>query len=187
MAEIIHVSQLIEPPKLRRRYLVPCVLAPRNGDQREFWVPVIGPRHDDPEIGVRWQHFHHDWRFVTRRLFREYFRIEPDQPDAADRPFAKIAHSKVVSTITRGPEDRVMVCVREMLEFPRVTSFMHRLEPRHADQLVKPGCAVCPHRGMPLENLPRDASGCVVCPGHGLKWNLTTGQLVSRRAAEVQP
>lgn len=45
---------------------------------------------------------------------------------------------------------------------------------------LKPG-NVCPHRGIDLTPFARP-DGTAICPGHGLRWNLATGELMPRHA-----
>lgn len=56
----------------------------------------------------------------------------------------------------------------------------HKLLERAYESVKLPSCLKCPHRGMSLKNLPQDEHGNVVCNGHGLKFNLKTGEMVSR-------
>lgn len=44
---------------------------------------------------------------------------------------------------------------------------------------VKMKCMTCPHRGMNLKDGHRKGD-TVVCHGHGLKWNVKTGEMIPR-------
>jgi hypothetical protein len=77
-------------------------------------------------------------------------------------------------------------CQRRMPSFPTHISgqpieFVAGLENAYAD--VKLKCSKCPHRGMPLTGLP-EKDGVVVCNGHGLAWNVQSGEMVRRLTAE---
>jgi hypothetical protein len=68
-------------------------------------------------------------------------------------------------------------CHREFPEYPRVLAgWMNALEKSCADLTMRN--MTCPHRGMPLESCPRDGD-VVTCPGHGLRWNVKTGEMVT--------
>ncbi len=67
-------------------------------------------------------------------------------------------------------------CYRNNICFPE--RFCPILEPEFAQCRLTKG--KCPHKNIPLVGLEPDSDGNVICPGHGLKWNLATGQLVSR-------
>ena len=50
----------------------------------------------------------------------------------------------------------------------------------YRDRVIDLERPVCPHRGIPLDGLPCTRRGVVTCPGHGLRWNLRTGKIVTR-------
>lgn len=80
------------------------------------------------------------------------------------------------------PALRRMKCVREFPTYPlKLLSgprgWLPKLEAAYADCKLKPGM-VCPHRGIPLADVPA-VDGIVTCPGHGLRWNVATGELLS--------
>ena len=77
MTEPEHIESLTSPPVVGRFYVVPC-LVPEEG----LILPVIGPRHADPDHGIHacFEHHHADVRFiddatlrvvVAQRAFRE--------------------------------------------------------------------------------------------------------------------
>lgn len=159
-----------EPCVIGRYYRVPCVDVPMwNG-----MVPVFGPLHEDREIiGFPEEHWHIDWRFVPSAFI--------DQ-----RTSRGVVHGLVVSwKNARG--GIVMLrrkCRREMPDFPthphsgREVFWLRDLEANHRGARLKCG-RICPHRGLPLAGCPVK-DGVVVCPGHGLAWNVDTGELVRR-------
>lgn len=173
----------VETVEVGKRYLVPCIRVdrPERPDVGPAlgWLPVIGPAHEDAAIlHFPIVHYHYDWRFVStpqaRRLYVFY----------KGRLQEFWAHSKVeTASGVIEKEWRAVRCRRVMSDFPAIargSSFDQAgLEDAFASQRLKPDCRVCPHRGLPLNGLPV-REGAVVCPGHGLRWNLTTGELVRR-------
>ena len=166
-------------PVVGRYYLVPCVKV--VGWKRDEWWPVIGVVHEDYDhLQVRGWHYHYDFRFVSERLYRSHNH----------RPIDGLAMGTVLAADSRdwatyfpvhaeGEVDELRRrCYRQMPEF--TPGLCRRLEPVYKHARVNPVCARCPHRGLPLSGLPVDEEGNVVCSGHGLKWNLETGKLVSR-------
>ncbi len=206
------VDTLAAPPVVGKEYRVRCLLRHRKGTDKTFWLPIIGAAHTDAELGVSEQHYHPDFRFVSRRLVIEHFGVAPNTPGWERRmgqiealTSVKTKRSEVFSVV------RVLLrrCVRPMPTFPekraarlfpigceQFPNFYQRGKTRGAFVPVTLRCErlcdgkriadisnpVCPHRGFPLASLSVDADGCVTCPGHGLRWSLRSGELVSRYA-----
>lgn len=184
MNQTTHIKNVVGLPEIGRYYLVPTIVGARGR------LPVIGPEHEDVEhIGVAKRHYHHDWRFM--------------RPRDACGLLAGHAHEAryfgpILCPTPEGqkPLDRRLMCYRDMPTFPTsyarhddppaTIAWMRRLEEAYADAQIKLDCAVCPHRGLPLNGLPvRD--GVVVCPGHGLAWDMTTGRMARRVSATPSP
>lgn len=181
---IERISEIKGLPVIGRYYLVPCVNKNPDFDWPR-WLPVIGPVHHDKEyINIAYLHLHYDLRFVNSRLWRlEFPHVKVSAPDRAA--------ISVVACLENVPiVERKMKCVRQMPPFPLAVKFpsgrthnapwVQSLENAFKDKIVNTACARCPHKGLPLNGLPEDEKGNVICPGHGLKWNLHTGQMVSR-------
>lgn len=66
--------------------------------------------------------------------------------------------------------------------------WLEEMEKAYAHNRLRDG-HICPHRGISCRGVIAESDGGVVCPGHGLKWNLETGQLVSRvnQTLQLQP
>lgn len=181
----------VEKPVVGRFYLVPCVWDENYGVTRRTvhkggWWPVIGPWHEDADIGFAEHHFHFDVRFFTewnwegRGKRQNMARVKTRQP----RELAVMAVPKI--------EYRRLKMLREMPDFPKEETswavaggwvegskndLVKRVEEKFKD--VRMTCMKCPHRGMPLTGLPVK-DGMVVCNGHGLRWELATGRMVVR-------
>lgn len=171
-----HVSELHTEPVVGTRYRVPCIWAHRGWDAS--WWPILGPQHADPDLGVDMEHFHYDWRFIPADLIEATF-----SPAAAKDPSR--AMGQVVTDWSGAVQLRVLECVRPMPQFPALRPiegdlipWLGALESRYVTARLK--CRTCPHRGMPLDGLPADEQGRVICPGHGLRWDLATGELAPR-------
>lgn len=168
------------------RYLVRCLFVQRDCRvgwiPRDGWMPVIGPKHTDAEhLEFPFEHFHIDWRFVVERQLERVYGAP---------------HSQVITSATglfdvSGPvELKVRTCRRVMPTFPapprRYTATWRRWQHLERAQAftcnkLKPG-GICPHRGIDLTPFAQP-DGTAICPGHGLRWNLATGELMPRFAA----
>jgi hypothetical protein len=167
----------VAAPVVGKFYLVPCVFVALL----KKWWPVIGPWHEDADLGVESFHFHYDVRFLAERDFWN-----------GERTMARVhAHltSKGRWLSTAAEEKGVPELVYLRLKMKRVMP-VFPFSPFFAEKVERPfletrlTCRVCPHRGMSLEGLPEDSEGRVVCNGHGLRWNLKTGRLCPRAAHE---
>jgi nitrite reductase/ring-hydroxylating ferredoxin subunit len=81
------------------------------------------------------------------------------------------------------PQLKRKICRRVMPDFPmQITSagrpvWQKKLE--RAYKATNAKCGRCPHRGLPLNGLPvKDDK--VICPGHGLQFNVKTGEMIPR-------
>ena len=184
---IQRIDDLKEPPIVGRYYLVPCVRVSKG--RLPGWWPVTGPRHDDAEIiGFKPEHRHYDLRFITpAQLDLLCVRGRYDRPSiwdllagvATGQPDGE-AHARVCTKL--GPVVyRKRLCRREQPIYQVDGALRPRwilpLEKKLEASTVK--CGKCPHRGLPLESLPREpGTDIVTCPGHGLRWDLKTGKMV---------
>ena len=165
-------------------YKIPCVkTTPRQRIGRGEWMPVIGPLHEDAEIiDFPYPHWHVDWRFASQKQ-RDRIAYGPFGYDERRLYALLIQHHTcdgqdllVESAI---PTPRRMKCKRRMPPYPmevaRLT-FLRKLEAAYAHCTLKN--KICPHRGFPLAGVEQHGN-VVTCPGHGLRWHLKTGTLVT--------
>lgn len=158
-------------------YKVPCVWAEEFYHARNIWIPVIGPLHEDKEhIKFEPRHWHIDWRFAQARFIYPAWRS----------PYATVLCKDLASwrtpnvLNTKGPELKRRKMLRDWPTYPAELverNWLPKLRKAFAGCTLKPG-AVCPHRGIPLEHAAREGD-VVTCPGHGLRWNVKTGELVA--------
>lgn len=179
------VTELDHPPVPGKHYLVPCI---RLKDDRN-WLPILEPLHDDVEIILFPEpHWHYDWRFwipdVIEELFFPFCFATDDLTDLC----GQVARRDMV---VGEPVWKWRICRRQMPTFPthlrrlnlqptsdaKEVSFLRKLEQAYRDRYVT--CNKCPHRGIALDTMPQQ-DGVVVCPGHGLAWNVATGEAVRR-------
>lgn len=150
-----------------RFYRVPCVRGKYYGKVADW--PVIGPQHEDTEfVGFRWQHYHIDWRFIPVHLFEPVgYRLgaplmtsDAINPDGLPKPVLRRRKMQ-----------------RAMMDFAqaRAARWFPKLEAAYATCKLKPGM-ICPHRGIPLAGVHMEGD-IATCPGHGLRWNVKTGEL----------
>jgi len=201
------LQDLTEPPRVGEKYLVPCVQVMGNpAIQRHYefiaavnglpvrdlkpWFPILGPAHDDADLGVPQDHHHLDLRFIRNtemRLITNYFS------ELFFRVFT-------VDVILGGPELRPRPCLRDQPLYPcdrphaapgSLTSMLDQvrsqppwlpdLEAKYEGRCASKG--ICPHRGAPLLNQPvvgLAGHQVRVCPLHGLAFDVHSGALVRR-------
>ena len=168
--KIPFVEDLQEPPVVGERYRVRCVKAPlshrraRRAGTHLLWVPVMGPLHSDPELGITAPHYHLDWRFTGPQVEGRVHYL-----------------ASVISAFEGQTVARVLPCTRCQPTFP--STLCSKLEPIYRGCRIKADRPVCPHRGFSLAGLPTTPDGYVICPGHGLLWDLNTGVLINRDGA----
>lgn len=153
----------VENPVVGKFYLVPhCV-----GGSTGFLWPVIGPWHEDADIGVEKYHFHYDFRFIPESWSTNMATVH-----AADKSAPEYGKNSVPLMVWKRKK-----MLRPMPDFP-----FWRLNAREVlvekFKDVKMKCMTCPHRGMPLQGLPVKEDGTVVCNGHGLRWRLRDGKMI---------
>ena len=186
----------VSEPVIGRYYLVQCLQSVKPG----LWLPVIGPEHEDAAI-IKFPalHCHYDLRFFPARLLaskhlRDYTEYPATNPleFLMSAPVLTLRGSSTWPDSARGyywfhisspvPEWKRRKCLRETPVFPWYPSakgWPRQLEACYANVVLKDlDNPVCPHRGIPLKG--HGQGDQVVCPGHGLKWNLKTGRMVSR-------
>jgi hypothetical protein len=61
----------VPTPIVGRYYLVPCVDAFGYRGGKVTW-PVMGPIHNDADIGITFEHYHLDLRFLSDRAIRRW-------------------------------------------------------------------------------------------------------------------
>jgi len=187
-----------EAPVIGRMYRVPCIEYPTIYQGPTMWVPVYGPPHEDREIiGFPHQHYHVDIRFMSvRGLARYSGRINileellsyPMTVPVVIAPSLEAGTQPARVAVSPFPILKRRKCYREMPDFPgpverRLQGFCRSFGPLLEDTYQ--GCQlkldnpICPHRGFRLAGLPQK-DGLVVCPGHGLRWDLRTGQMRRR-------
>jgi hypothetical protein len=160
-------------------YVVPCVKSV-GGDAywKGEWVPVIGPEHEDAEhINFPASHWHVDLRFASARMFKRLC-WRGGESSAYIFPLQRHKYGEKWGDpfIEGGVVLKRRKCMRQWPEWPRSkASWMPKLETAYACSKLKG--MVCPHRGIPLAGASRDGD-VVTCPGHGLRWNVVTGELV---------
>lgn len=176
------------PPIVGEFYLVPCIKRMfRDGhDDEGEWLPIIGPEHEDAGIvNFPRMHFHYDWRFMRKHTMDWLGFIRDGKASRVYGSVAVTGQHEDYDVI--GPQWNRRKCHREFPPYPAdysLASFngkkhhpwLDRLEDAHAGRTL-PACKTCPHRGIPLRSV-RAVDGTVTCPGHGLTWDVETGELV---------
>lgn len=194
-------ADLQGPPVVGRTYLVPTVRHRWHGVSGTW--PVMGPRHEDPELNFPWRHHHVDARFLTPAQARTVRRVYGRMVDASGRaPVAEgdllalaVAASPLREELGETMAEAVArprVCVATGHDYPVGRSLglptFARLHEAHAGRRCARDAAgrlVCPHKGFVLDSLAPDAGGRVTCPLHGLVVDLASGTVVGRDAGDL--
>jgi hypothetical protein len=162
-------------------YRVPCVWINEFWGAKNIWIPVIGPMHEDADlINFKPRHWHIDWRFAPKRVVPTF----PGQ--IYGTVLCKDLRGDAIAE-TKGPELKLRKMQREWPTYPfkQVESvWLPKLREAFKGHRLKG--MVCPHRGIPLQGCPQDGD-VVTCPGHGLRWNIKTGELVPSPCATPSP
>lgn len=153
-----------------KTYEVPAVLVSEWHGLRGVWIPIIGPRHEDAEF-ILFQHWHYhiNWQFASQSVIDEQgvrYGIVVCSPD------------KRGLDVVIAQEVRRMTCKRIWPPYPYPqATWLPALTAAFRHCKLGPDM-ICPHRGLPLAHAPRDGD-IVTCPGHGLRWNVHTGEIVT--------
>lgn len=184
----------IKPYQVGLYYEVPTIDATLHG-LRDIW-PILGPWHEDAEfVKFPWEHFHLDGRFLNTRQW-EWLHSRFETTDAVfgvvvtERGFSAYGELDGPRMIHGQPQIERRQCMRVLPDFPfERATWLFQLEKEFSSAVIRQ--PICPHRGIPLDGLtPKD--GIVTCPGHGLCFDVLTGQCVSaskrveRKRAEVR-
>ena len=154
--------------------------------------------HQDGEIiGFPHQHYHVDPRFIPPRTWGWMKAAAAAQPpdrklmphvttpitvvlpdDGTDINYARLPN-------VPGPRELWIrktpaICYRDETDYPAYDEeripWLDELAEAFREQRLGPDGA-CPHRGGQVATVKPDEEGCATCPMHGLRWNLTTGEL----------
>lgn len=153
------VSEMTSEPIIGKFYLVECVEYIFPSGYRE-WCPVVGKPHEDTDLGISAVHYHIDSRFKIGRPKLDYSL-------GAVLPVEHVLNHELKKLKCKAPFGYYY--------------FNHRwckpFEEKYAGR--KAICGKCPHKGFPIESLPKDESGLIICNGHGLA--IRNGVVVKRK------
>ena len=182
---IENITELKTQPIIGQYYMVPCIWITGRMNRRGGgeWIPVVGNKHNDPEIDINREHWHPDPRFMKLTFpggtigtkFPNVY-VSGEQAELGCVFFDVDDKPKLNDT----PTLKRRICRRQMPEFPTSYPSAQFITDRLTKIYVgrKILCGICPHKRMPLESLPRDPDGNVICNGHGLKISMTKGVVI---------
>ena len=199
-----------KPLKIGKVYTVPCVRA-KWMRRDPWWVPVIGPAHNEAEvIGLPQQHWHVDYRFLPRRERELVFpvldfatvfgsvitNVVPDPPSLVDQCRLGHDHKNGRVTVDDLPHEGVPPGAYRRVERLRFTAhypqypvgsidWLQDLETAYVGQTLDSGL-VCPHKGADLSGI-QPVDGVTICPLHGLGWCAETSQLIRTTEPITEP
>jgi len=166
-------------------YIVPCIKVPTDirGYKTGKFCPIIGSLHSDAILNFPYDHYHYDQRFIPRAEYRKH----PPSEWAASAVMRYLTEWDAGYS-TKGEMDtrwrglpiqfRKFKCYRQMPTYPFVPDRIEQLEKVMQDHKM---CdRICPHKGVSLAGILVDVNDEIVCPGHGLRWNIETGELIKR-------
>lgn len=136
-------------------------------------IPVHGGLHEDAEIiNFPDHHWHIDWRFISTRLYHEYFKLGGGFLMPWAWPISEVYASVDVTK-------RLLKCKRQFGAYvpPTRIPWLSKLQAKYQNAKMKN--FICPHKGLPCNGTPI-VDGVVVCRGHGLAFNVETGSLVNQ-------
>jgi hypothetical protein len=164
-AEVVEVGKF---------YLVKTVIVPKMPKAIQV-IPVMGPLHEDAEfVNFPHYHFHPDRRFVPDAWFSYYGW--PHKNGTWSPIYSYEINGKDTGMLDGG---RRRIKAKRLVDSFRVDApWLKTLERAYANDKLRDG-HICPHRGISCRGVIAENDG-VVCPGHGLKWDASTGKLVSR-------
>lgn len=169
-ADCPSVEEMTTPPIVGQRYRVPCLYL-------GLWVPVLTPRHADPELpGGAAPHYHLDLRFVGQDML--FALLSPRTRWAGtvwERGLITVFGSPATDA---GIRLRALPCLRE-----QTVHFGGHFR-QVVDALLPPGACLtegrCPHRGVQRAAMAEVVQGgarVLVCPGHGARFDAESGML----------
>ena len=149
-------------------YLVPHVemqpqLVKRYG---MAFAPVLLPYHEDKNLGVAEYHYHHDLRFIPKRLFENNIVTSTQNYFQSLISNETIINNEQIFWLKKK-------CLRKHLRFDSKL-VLGKLEPIYQDAIAVN--KICPHKGISLVGC-HTKDGIMNCPGHGLQWCEKTGKL----------
>jgi hypothetical protein len=145
------VTELNGPLTIGKFYLVPCVRILKHG---ENWLPVLGEKHGDPELGSSFEHYHFDLRFPTAKIAERYFFLK----DGLQLSGKVVNDSKILL----GPELKTKRCSRTTTGIYWPTAQKNEtwlaFWAKYENEILH-DCRICPYRGLALKNIVPDTDG----------------------------
>lgn len=177
-ADCPSVEEMTTPPIVGHRYRVPCLYL-------GLWVPVLTPRHADPELpGGAGPHYHLDHRFIGKDMLCALL--------SQRTRFAGTLWERGLLTVLParpGVRLRALPCLREQTVHPGngVRAIV--------DALLPPGACLtegrCPHRGVQraamAQVVVQGGARVLVCPGHGARFDADSGLLRRCKPRRCKP
>ena len=175
------ITTLQSVPVVGEWYAVPCVRFKTCFGFKE--IPVLSNRpHNDAEHQFGdFDHYHYDLRFLSRKFYKFLIHKANYQSGIGWLGPMYPQFYGIRAKETEAPILYSRRCIRPMPKFP-AAEMTRTLEcsNKFAKKLrVSSTCIKCPHRGTPLQNLPKNGS-MVVCPAHGLRWDMQTLEMAKK-------
>lgn len=172
---IKEICKLKEPPELGARYLVPCVVIKEAYLDRDWadWerqrkvavIPIIDLKHSDRENGQDYEHYHVDFRFVSKKIMKNIKRID-------GIPYSVIGGRVNLHEVSDPLISyKVLPCIN--LHNTGIAGGIQKSKLKH--KCIHKGR--CPHRGANMATVVPDENGILTCPLHGLQFYAATGNI----------
>ena len=186
----------VEKKIIGQFYDIPCISLTPGGYVLggNKWAPIFGPIHQDADFfNFPYDHVHIDFRFLSNAVFRRV-RARYDRNCDARGVYKMVANSPHQPITMRKLECKrdwpSPYAYTEQIFSKMTTDECRDYTEQQLPKTARGYCAlraafadkkmtnmVCPHKGMPLDEAHREGD-VVTCPGHGLKWNVVTGEAV---------
>lgn len=146
-----------------KTYTVTCAITKK----KSFWngraIPINGKPHTDEELGVSWEHYHIDWRYLNEYERRSAFLRAGLGSADTDYYFVVVRAEDVI----RLEERQLVRCDLKGFEPAEAfATWLPILEKNYEGVTCKGNR--CPHRGADLSNCIPDKKGRITCPYHAL-------------------
>lgn len=148
------------------KYKVLCAKTKENSYWKGQYIPVNGKPHKDEELGVDWEHYHVDWRFIPEKD-RVKYAGDHGHFNNTDYYYIVIRKEDVEFLEWRTSEHKT--------SFEPAQYFAHwiiRLEKEYTGKRCKG--KKCPHKGADLSDCIPNSNREITCPYHGLLINSDT-------------
>lgn len=155
--------------EIGKTYSIPCARVEHFAG-KNYWIPVVGPKHSDPQFAGPKEHYHIDLRFIKRPAI--FANITPFNTTTHVIWAGEYPNYKVT-----GIAHRPRRCHRSNTAlYPQLFGETPLKWAEWARSMVGKTCRgkKCPHRGVEMQ----ECNGLLLCPLHNLVGDPDTGRII---------